>query len=778
MAPKKNYQPEQMSRAVEAVKRGESVGAAAMRYGVPRITLRNKVTGKSPLECGMGPPTILTSEEEDILVRWLITLSDRHFPIDKEQLLDSVQRIIIKSNRENPFKNNRPGKKWYQSFLKRHQEIAQRTSQNLTISRDNVTEKDIKAWFDEIKKYLEEKNLMSILDDPKRIYNADESAFFLQPRAGRVLTRKGNKNVYSTAGNDKENLTVLVTANAAGQLPPPMIVFSYERIPSSISNSVPETWGIGRSETGWMCGSTFYEYVTNIFHPWLIKNKITFPIIFFIDGHGSHLTAHLSDFCSTHGIEVIALYPNSTHILQPMDISVFRPLKLEWKNQVTKWKMDHLGEQLKKEHFALVFKLALESITKDCIKNGFKAGGLYPFGPQQIDFTKVKVQNRDVKVTEETCLPRHKVFLETLETEVVEIFTQEKLDSFNRHFLNPNEKNPQYLPDADRSLYRIWAKYKKKSQNDVNTEIPRESIEIECRISDSDTLPQDSNDMADNSSKTSSESPSATINIPEPTTPSKHNINAASTSQSVSVTINIPALTSPLKNISNIPSTSCGELLIPSPFKTVLFWPEPEKKKRRICKEKVPSAITSKAWREYSENKVLKKKKMEEEKEERRKKREEKRRLKDQHLAEKKKISQINTPKKDIISSSESSSDIEYAESSNSELEENDVEYEELVPVDKENIKKGQFVIVSFKAGKRMTTTKKYLCIVDEIDSSDDVRVVSMKATDSSNQLFYVVDNDTSYVSYEQILGSINNPSIVARGERIYYKFNTKVDLI
>lgn len=48
----------------------------------------------------------------------------------------------------------------------------------------------------------------------------------------------------------------------------------------------------------------------------------------------SHLTLHLSDFCSANGIELIALYPNSTHILQPMDLAVFRPLKVAWRKEV------------------------------------------------------------------------------------------------------------------------------------------------------------------------------------------------------------------------------------------------------------------------------------------------------------------------------------------------------------------------------------------------------------------------------------------------------------
>lgn len=127
------------------------------------------------------------------------------------------------------------------------------------------------------------------MNDPRRVFNTDESAFFLQPKSGRVLVRKGEKNVYNSSGDDKENLTVLITANAAGDLAPPMIVFPYERLPTLIANSVPKGWAIGRSETGWMCAKTFYEYVCNVFNPWLDKNNVPKPIVFFLDGHRSHM---------------------------------------------------------------------------------------------------------------------------------------------------------------------------------------------------------------------------------------------------------------------------------------------------------------------------------------------------------------------------------------------------------------------------------------------------------------------------------------------------------
>lgn len=196
MAPKKEYTPLQMCNAIEAVKNGEKVAIAAKRFGVPRITLYNKVSGKSPVVCPMGPSTFLTYDEEKILEHWIIDMNNKHIPVTKEELLDSVQRIITDKGRTTPFTENRPGKKWYSLFLKRHPIIAERTAQNLTTARDNVKEEDINRWFEEVEGYLQEKGLMEVIKEPERIFNTDESAFFLSPKAGKVLAKRGEKHIY------------------------------------------------------------------------------------------------------------------------------------------------------------------------------------------------------------------------------------------------------------------------------------------------------------------------------------------------------------------------------------------------------------------------------------------------------------------------------------------------------------------------------------------------------------------------------------------------------
>lgn len=118
MAPKKNYTPIQIANAINAVNNEGKMAKAAERYGVPRITLHNKVTGKSPKVCSMGPTTILSKDEEHLLEQWVIMMSEKHVPITKEELLDSVQKIISDKRQNTPLVDNRPGKKWYNPFFK------------------------------------------------------------------------------------------------------------------------------------------------------------------------------------------------------------------------------------------------------------------------------------------------------------------------------------------------------------------------------------------------------------------------------------------------------------------------------------------------------------------------------------------------------------------------------------------------------------------------------------------------------------------------------------
>lgn len=108
---------------------------------------------------------------------------------------------------------------------------------------------------------------------------------------------------------------------------PSLVVYPGQGYPKNLENFLPDHWAVAKTEKGWMTGEAFYEYIANVFHKWLLRNNVPLPVILFVGGHSSHLSYHLSTFAAANGIEVIALNPNATHILQPLDVSVFGSLK-------------------------------------------------------------------------------------------------------------------------------------------------------------------------------------------------------------------------------------------------------------------------------------------------------------------------------------------------------------------------------------------------------------------------------------------------------------------
>lgn len=107
-----------------------AVSKARKVFSVPRTTLRNKTSGKSPRDstgqCGFY--SFLGRDTEKTLVKWILDCAKMGFPIDKDGVLTSVQKIVGQLNIKTPFSNDRPGKKWHYAFLKRHRELSQKNN--------------------------------------------------------------------------------------------------------------------------------------------------------------------------------------------------------------------------------------------------------------------------------------------------------------------------------------------------------------------------------------------------------------------------------------------------------------------------------------------------------------------------------------------------------------------------------------------------------------------------------------------------------------------------
>ena len=236
-----NYTPEALQQAVKAASKGASFRKAARMYGVP-VTIVFRAVKTPKKEPKYSTSTVLSTQEEEEVCNWVLYRAERGYPVTKNELLDSVQSYVTQLGKATPFTDGRPGRHWYEAFLRRYPNLAVRTAQHLTLNRALVTEEDCRNWFEEIRIYLENKNLLTV--HPSRVYNCDETNMQLLPKPDRVLTQKGTRSVYKVVGgNEKESLTALFMYNAEGSRAPPMIMYKYKgNVPKKILENCPSGW--------------------------------------------------------------------------------------------------------------------------------------------------------------------------------------------------------------------------------------------------------------------------------------------------------------------------------------------------------------------------------------------------------------------------------------------------------------------------------------------------------------------------------------------------------
>jgi len=124
------YSPTKIQLALNSIKDGSlNVLQASKMYKVPRSTLRNKLSEKSPDSVHqVGPKAVLGEETEAKLVNWILTVAKMGYPINKLMLLDTVEKIVTpaKESLRTLFIDGRPGRKWFEGFMRRYSEISQK----------------------------------------------------------------------------------------------------------------------------------------------------------------------------------------------------------------------------------------------------------------------------------------------------------------------------------------------------------------------------------------------------------------------------------------------------------------------------------------------------------------------------------------------------------------------------------------------------------------------------------------------------------------------------
>lgn len=381
----KKYTPLKLKNALHDIRAGKlKVLEACKLYNIPRTTLYFKLSGGRPEEfCRPGPPAILGLDVETKIERWLLDNYKRGFPLSKNGLMYSVKKIIETYpehvRHKLPFKNNMPGRKWFASFKCRHPKIVEKLGEHKYLAKMTITDAKVRAWFSKAKALIEEEGATDALSNPKRVFYMDEMCLYVSSRGDLLFTDK-RKAIYNISHNYIDNVTILFAANATGNFVPPAAVYKINDESHQSRNTVPPHWGVARTKTGWMNCESFYEYITNVFYPYLQKSNVEFPVIVFLDSNFTCTSLPLSIFCEEHGIILLSTLPKIVHFLQPLH-GFFTLIRTVWKNELNEWlnERNEENESTECQIPPLVDCILEKKIFESTVVDGFRLSKLYPF---------------------------------------------------------------------------------------------------------------------------------------------------------------------------------------------------------------------------------------------------------------------------------------------------------------------------------------------------------------------------------------------------------------
>lgn len=375
------YSSEDLEKAVNDVKNGnKTTRGAAMFYGIPRSTVQHYVSGtrgkghisQGPSSGGGGVTSYLSAADEEELANAIKVMEKNGFGLTGEEVLDIVQCYIVENKLETRFKNQRPGPDWFFSFRKRHR-LSIKLPQSIEHSRcDQTNPWVIYDFFEKITDLVEE---LGLKGKPWQIYNCDETSFCHDPSKTRVVGAVNEKSQRKTSTSGRENTTTLLCVSADGRMLPLLCVFKGKYVMENwVDNDMTTQTAVSASERGWMETRLFYNWFRDVFLTHIGTER---PVILLYDGHTTHISTKLIQLAQENEVTIVKLPPHTTHVLQPLDVAVFKGLKQKWDKELCKWQRQNPRKKIPKKDFMSLLTKVSKEVSSMSIINGFRTTGIY-----------------------------------------------------------------------------------------------------------------------------------------------------------------------------------------------------------------------------------------------------------------------------------------------------------------------------------------------------------------------------------------------------------------
>lgn len=230
----------------------------------------------------------------------------------------------------------------------------------------------------------------------------DESGLTTAQNPNKIVAPRGKKQIGSITSQERGELVTFVgTISASGVSIPPLFIFPRAKYYDNFISGAP-TGSIGcsgRSGSGWMTSAIY----SGVYLPHFVKHakcSTENPVLLILDNHESHVSLESITYAKANGIHMLTLPPHCSHQMQPLDRTIYGPMKTYYNRSMDMFMRSNVGKSVNIYDIPKIVEPAYhKAMTIDNISGGFRSTGIYPYDRdvfKECDFAAADVSERSL----------------------------------------------------------------------------------------------------------------------------------------------------------------------------------------------------------------------------------------------------------------------------------------------------------------------------------------------------------------------------------------------
>lgn len=356
---------------------GAKLSRTAEAFDVSRHTLRRRLSGIGPAKGKPATHKLFSDAEEEGICDYIDLLDRQNLSLQRQHVVGAANLTLKQRASTKATEIPTVGQKWVSRFLQRYgytissqksMELKRKEAENLQTVND---------WFLKLQAIIQRYGII-----PEDIWNMDESGFRIGIMNDQKVVTRRVKAAKLAAFENRESATVVETISAGGRHLPPFLIFKGAVYLARWYHDLdfPDNGVIAVTSHGYNNDETNLEWVKH-FEKHTKDVTVGARRLLLINRFNAHHTKEFITFYYDHGIVPFGFPAYATHFLQPLDVSVFQPLKHHHSNILHDTLRNGCTVITKLDFVTAIIQARRKALTPEIIKSGFRKTGVSPFNP-------------------------------------------------------------------------------------------------------------------------------------------------------------------------------------------------------------------------------------------------------------------------------------------------------------------------------------------------------------------------------------------------------------